>query len=240
MLKRVISAIVLILMCAVLIGTALADYGYTSTDRIPMAYPFTVKVAFDGDGLPHIATNYPFEKAGADEMNLAYVDETGNQVFTMNYNRHTGKTSVGSYDGNLFDDVPGQEAFRMIREGKYTLDDEITINTAHFNTTTDWILVYSNREGNYVSYSEADHAQTFNGMGAGGTNRSIYYENGVMYGGRTLRRNEDADLIVEYNAYGEIQYASVIQYGDEFVYYDYDPDTGLFTMFFESETIWVS
>ena len=74
MLKRILSVIALVLVFAVLSGTALADYGYTSVDSIPMARPFTVKVAFDENGLPQVITDYPFEETGADEMNLVYSD----------------------------------------------------------------------------------------------------------------------------------------------------------------------
>ncbi|MER1993638.1 MAG: hypothetical protein ABS897_06380, partial [Eubacteriales bacterium] len=45
-----------------------------------------------------------------------------------------------------------------------------------------------------------------------------------------MKRGRDADLMVEYNVYGEIEYAVIQQYkGGETLIYDYDPYTRLFS-----------
>ena len=72
MLKRMLPVFALLLLCLAMAGTAFADYGYTRVSEIPMAADFSVRVEFDGGGQPHIATDYPFESAGATEMNLVY------------------------------------------------------------------------------------------------------------------------------------------------------------------------
>ena len=219
MMKRILSVIALLLAFAVLAGTALADYGYTSVDQIPMAYPFTVKVAFDGEGLPHVMTDYPFKDAGADEMNLAYLDRSGKQVCTLNYKYSTNETTIGTQtiDGSK------EELYRMIRTGEVTLDDEITINTAHFSRETDWFLIYSAFQEKYVQYSEATQAQSFNGLGEGGVRKSIIFYDGEIDTSWMVKRGENADLMVEYNQYGEIEYASIQRYGQGApVWYDYD------------------
>ena len=229
MLKRILSVIALVLVFAVLSGTALADYGYTSVDSIPMARPFTVRVAFDENGLPQVITDYPFEQAGADEMNLVYSDGS-NEVFSLNYRFSTGKTTVGSWDSDVFAREPGEEAYRMIRNGEVTLNDEITINSAHFNQAKDWFLVYSASQENYIQYSEATNAQSFNGTGEGGVRKSLTYYDGELESAWMVKRGRDADLMIEYNAYGEIEYAVIQQYkGGETLIYDYDPYTRLFS-----------
>ncbi len=228
MLKRFLSVIALVIALAVLSGTALADYGYTSVDRIPMARPFTAKVAFDENGLPQVITDYPFKETGADEMNLVYNDGS-NEVFTLNYRFSTGKTTIGSWDSDVFAREPGEEAYRMIRNGEVTLNDEITINSARFNQGKDWFLVYSSSQGNYVRYSEATNAQTFNGTGEGGVRKSLMFYDGELDSSWMVKPGRDADLMVEYNVYGEIEYASIQRYENgETVWYDYDPYTGLF------------
>ncbi len=228
MMKRILSVIALLLAFAVLAGTALADYGYTSVDRIPMAKPFSVRVAFDENGLPQVITDYPFEETGADEMNLVY-KKGEDEVFTLNYRRSTGKTRIGTWDSSVFAREPGEEAYRMIRNGEVTLDDEITINTAGFGHGTDWFLVYSSGQGNYVQYSEASNAQTFNAMGEGGVRKTLLFFDGELDGSWVQKRGRDADLVIEYDTYGELEYASIQQYGNgDFAWYDYDPSTGLF------------
>ena len=229
MLKRILSVIALMLIFAAFSGTASADYGYTSVSQIPMAQPFTVKVAFDEDGLPHVITNYPYEAAGADEMNLVY-SKGNNEVFNLNYRFSTGKTTIGSWDRNEFAGEPEEEAYRMIRSGEVTLNDEITINTAHFNQGTDWFLVYSSAQENYVEYSEANHAQAFNAMGEGGVRKTVVFYDGEMDSSWMVKRGRDADLMIKYNIYGEMEFAGIQQQrSGGSVNYEYDQYTGLFS-----------
>ena len=226
--KALLTAFVMTLIGVLLTGTALADRGYTSVDQIPMAVDFSVRVDFDSSGHPRIVTDYPFEKTGATEMNLVYDRGEESEVFTLNYNARTGKTSVGSriaeYDTEGF-----EKAFRDIRSGRITLSDQIYINTSRFSAETDWLLVYSRGEQTYTEYTERTHAQTFNGMGNGGIARSVYFRDGEIEYSRALIRKDPADLLIEFDRTGDIRYASITRYGEQVLTYDYDPYTGLFS-----------
>ena len=226
--KIVLIVSVLVLMCFVFTGFASADYTYENVDQIPMAVDFSVRVDFDADGMPHVVTDYPFETTGATEMNLVYNKGDRYEAVTLNYRYATDETSIGSWSGDLFSDDRYDEMYRAIRDGEVTLDDHVTVNTSHFNKKTDWVLVYSLREKNYVEYMEKTHAQAFNAMGTGGVARSIYYRDGEFESARILRRIDDADLDIGLNEYGTIDYAYIVTYSPEFSVYNYDPSTGLF------------
>ena len=224
--KSLVPALVLLMI--LLTGTASADYGYTSVSDIPMAVDFTFSVDFDDGGLPHIVTDYPFETAGATEMNLVYGNEENPEVLTLNYNHSTGVTSIGSRNEDLLGTDDPEKAYRMIRSGELTPDGYVYINTSSNGLETDWVLVYAARENNYTEYKERTYQQAFNAMGNGGTEKAVYYRAGEIESSRLLRRIYDADLVIEYDPSGEITYASITRYGTETVTYDYDPSTGLF------------
>ena len=225
--NKSVLILTVILLCISLWGTALADYGYTNVSDIPMAVDFTFSVDFDENGQPHVVTDYPFETTGATEMNLVYGNEEYPEALTLNYKHSTGITRIGSRDGRLGDYAP-EELYRMIRDGKFTLDNSVYLNTSHFSRETDWVLVYAVRSRNYTEYTERTYAQAFNAMGSGGVEKSVYYQAGGIDSTRMVKRISDADLVVEYDAYGEITYASITRYGTDVVSYDYDPYTGLF------------
>ena len=229
MLKRFLSVSALLLACIIMTAAAFADYGYTSVSDIPMAADFSVRVDFDGSGQPQVVTDYPFESAGASEMNLVYGNEDNPEIFTLKYTPASGAAAVGSWDSEVFGETrPSEEAYRMIRDGEVSTDGNVYISTSNYGLETDWVLVYSAPENNYTEYAERTYAQAFNAMGNGGTEKAVYYRGGKIESARLLKRIYDADLVVEYSAYGKITYASVIRYGTETRTYDYDPSTGLF------------
>ena len=226
--KIKILVLALVLSCVIFTGTASADYGYTNVSDIPMAVDFTFSVNFDDEGLPHIVTDYPFDTTGATEMNLVYDNEETPEVLTLNYWHSTGVTSIGSRDENLLGADDTEKAYRMIRSGELSLNDHIYINTSKNGLETDWVLVYSARENNYSEYIERTYSQAFNAMGNGGIEKAVYYRAGEMESARLLKRIYDADLVIEYDPFGEITYASITRFGTETFSYDYDPSTGLF------------
>lgn len=227
--KGILLLLTIVLAGILLAGTALADYGYTSVSQIPMAVDFTFSVEFDDEGLPHVVTDYPFDKTGAAEMNLTYNMGESREAVTLNYRYPAGTTRIGCFDGSIYDSHgPLDKAYEDIRNGVVTLDDAVVINTAHFNNTADWFLTYSLSGKKYVSYSEKTYAQAFNGMGAGGVAKSVYYDNGVIDSSRILVRAEESDMIIYFNRYGEITRGSISQYRPESVHYTYSLSTGLF------------
>ena len=227
--KVSVTVSVLALVCALLMGTALADYGYTETSQIPMAVDFNVSVVFDAQGRPQIITDYPFEETGARELNLVYNKGDVYEAITLQYEYPSGKTSVRGWNGDLYSyaDIE-KKAVEDIRNGEVTLDDAVFVNTARFSAEADWVLQYSLSQHRYLSYEEKTHAQAFNAMGSGGISRSLYYRAGELTSTRVQIRTEDADLLIDRNRTGEIEYASVHQYRPTLAYYDYDASTGLF------------
>ena len=225
--KSYLTAI--ILACVLSAGPALADYGYTSVSQIPMAVDFSVRVDFDEAGRPHVVTDYPFEETGATEMNLVYNKGEEQEVFTLNYRYPSGETRVGTRNGEMFRDDNLEEGYRMIQNGELDLDDQVYVNTSHFSAETDWILTYSTRAKDYTRYEEVTHAQSFDGMGTGGTERSVFYRAGEIESTRMVKRNANEDLLVEYDPYGEITLAYIVRYGEKYsTTYSYDLSTGLF------------
>ena len=191
--KKLVSALLAAAMVTGLsAGTAFADYGYTSVSEIPMAADFSVRVDFDGDGQPHVVTDYPFESAGASEMNLVYAAKENPEVFTLKYTPATGATAVGSWNSDVFGDArPAEEAYRMIRNGEVSTDGCVYISTSNYGLETDWVLVYSVPEKNYTEYKERTYAQAFNAMGNGGTEKAVYYRGGKIESARLLKRIRD-------------------------------------------------
>ena len=219
----------ILLTCAALAGGALAEYGYTSVSGLPMAADFTYSVVFDAEGRPQIVTDYPFATTGAMEMNLTFSKGDISEALVLNYRPASGATLVSGYNGMAFSECPTEaEAGEAIRNGEVTLDDEVYINTAHFGAAPDWFLIYSASRKSYISYSEKTRAQAFNAMGAGGTERTVFYQGGEISAAWMDKRTSDADLLINYNAYGEITDASVMKYSGGTAVYDYDPSTGLF------------
>ena len=234
--KKVPVTLMLLLICLVFIGTASADRGYTTTDRIPMAVDFTVTVELDSNGMPHVVTDYPFAETGATQMNLVYSKNGRYEAAVLNYNPATDATTIAGFDssiypnGNYYGDI-----LRDIRDGVLTLTHRVFINTSHFGAGTDWVLTYSTLLKEYVEYTEKTYAQSFNAMAAGGTARTIYYENGTLASSRTDKRNETADLLIEYDRAGNLVHAWVQNYGIVTSTNNYDPSTGLFGKYTLSE-----
>ena len=206
-------------------GAALADYGYTNVSEIPMAVDFTYGVAYDGDGRAWVRTDYPYESAGADKITLVYRrNGEDRDIGHLTYDFARKGTENSSYNGAYEDEQAFSQA---IRKGEVVLD-RIYIYTAHFNQKTDWFLVYDVNEQRYTEYSERTFAQDFNAMGAGGTEQTVYYEEDEIISSRTDKRMRDADLVIEYDADGEMTNADINLYAPSFTYYSYDPATGLF------------
>ena len=226
--KGLLSVFVVILACFMLMGTALADYGYTEVSQIPMAVDFSVRVEFDDAGFPHIVTDYPFESTGATQMNLTYNKGDIPEAITLQYRYPSGTTSVSGYNGKLYDNAHLGDAYRAIRNGDLTLDDRICINTSRFSSETDWFLVYSADAGHYVEYTERTHAQAFNAMGSGGVAKSVYYIEDRINTTSVAKRIDDADLVVERDMAGDITSAYIAQYSPDYGMYYYDQYTGLF------------
>ena len=226
--KHYLFFLIIILALFLSMGTSLADYGYTNVSQIPMAVDFSVRVDFDDAGIPHIVTDYPFDKTGATEMNLIYNKGDIQEAVVLQYQYPSGVTTIRQYDSSLYDYAHLGEACQAIRNGDLTLDDLVYINTSRFSEETDWFLVYSSSAKNYIEYSEKTHAQAFNGMGSGGVAKSIYYIANEIDYTRVLVRIENADLVVEHNKAGDITFAYVAQYAPEYAAYDYNQSTGLF------------
>ena len=234
--KMYLPVSVLILICIVLPGLASADYGYTSVSDIPGASHFSFRVDFDDNGLPHIVTDYPFRETGASELNIPYNRGSEYEVLTLNYRPSTGVTRITSFNGDIFKSNPAAEgAYEMIRNGELTPDDQICINTSHFNSQTDWFLYYSANAETYTAYAERTYAQAYNAMGYGGVEKMIFYQGGNIVSSRMLKRIDDADLLIEYDADGEIMYANISRYGSYNDTHDYDSYTGKFGRYTISE-----
>ena len=215
---------VLALVCALLAAPALADYGYTDVSQIPMAVDFDYSVEYDSNGWAHVRTDYPYQNAGADEMTLLYRQKDGTDpVAHLTYDFSSKNTMISSYN-SLFENE--KAVSQAIRDGEIVLD-RIYINTAHFNQKTDWFLVYDVNAQQYTSYAERTFAQSFDAMGAGGTEQVVYYSDDEITGSRTDKRQRDSDLIINYDETGGMQDAYINVYPDNTSYF-YDPETGLF------------
>ena len=100
--KKLLTFALAMLMCVVIVGTSLAEYGYTKLSQIPAAVDFTFDVTFDEKGLPHIVTDYPYKETGAEELNLTYNKDDIREAAVLNYNFITGETCINCYNGNLY------------------------------------------------------------------------------------------------------------------------------------------
>lgn len=227
--------VMLLLMCLVFAGTALADRGYTTTDIIPAAVNFTIAVNFDNDGLPHVVTDYPFDKTGATEMDLVYNKGSEYEAAVLKYTPATGATVIEGFNSSIYPDGSSVAIRRDIQNGELTLDDKVYISAMNRSTGTSWSLAYSTSQKNYVEYTEKTCAQAFNAMGPGGTAKSVYYQSSTIVSSRILKRLENADLLMEYDPNGNLEYASVQTWGILTASYDYNPSTGLFGKYTLSE-----
>ena len=224
--SRKVTLLVLVLICALLAGSALADYGYTSVSGIPMAVDFTYGVDYDGDGMARVRTDYPYTDEGADEMTLVYRRKGEEEdVGYLTYDLATKNTiENSSYNGAYENELAFSKA---IRSGEVVLD-RIYIYTAHFNQKMDWFLAYDVNKQQYTEYSEKTFAQAYNAMGAGGTEQTVYYEENEIVSSRTDKRQRNADLVIEYNAEGEMQFTFINLYEPVYRWYEYNAETGLF------------
>ena len=82
--KKLLTFALAMLMCVVIVGTSLAEYGYTKLSQIPAAVDFTFDVTFDEEGLPHIVTDYPYKETGAEELNLTYNKDDIREAAVLN------------------------------------------------------------------------------------------------------------------------------------------------------------
>ena len=228
--RRIVFFLLLALMCALLCGTALADYGYTDTSLIPMAVDFSFSIEFDAQGNPQIVTDYPFEKTGARQLNVVYNKGDIEEAVTLVYEYPSGKTRINGWNGDLYRDGASFERtiYGEIRSGVLTPADSIYLNTVRNSAETDWVLEYSVSQQRYLSYEEKTHSQGFNAMAAGGISKSLYYWADELDSSRVMIRTDNADLLIDRNRTGDITYASVYQYAPTFEFFDYDPSTGLF------------
>lgn len=233
--KKAPVMIILLLICLVFAGTALADRGYTTTDKIPMAVHFSVAVEFDNDGLPHVVTDYPFDKTGATEMDLVYNKGSEYEAAVLKYTPATDATVIEGYNSSIYPDGSSAAIRRDIQNGELTLDDNVYVSAMNRSAGTCWSLAYSTTQKRYVEYTEKTCAQAFNAMGPGGTAKTIYYQSGTIESSRILKRLENADLLMEYDPTGNLEYASVQTWGILTASYDYNPSTGLFGKYTLSE-----
>ena len=229
--KKLLTFAVALLMCVVIVGTSLAEYGYTGLSQIPAAADFTFDVTFDAEALPHIVTNYPYQATGAQELNLTYNKGNIREAITLEYNFATGETCIRCINGDLYDFSDLAPAYQDLRNGVLVLDDEVCINTANNSRDkTDWVLTYSMIAKAYTGYEEKTNSQGFNAMGAGGERKIVNFKNGVLTSSYYQKRIEDGDLCIVYNQNGNIELAYAYLYqGSNEGAYDYNESTGLFT-----------
>ena len=74
--KKLLVFAVALLLCIAIMSPVLAEYGYTSVSKIPMAVDFTFRVEFDSRGLAYVVTDYPYQSTGATQMILVYTHLT--------------------------------------------------------------------------------------------------------------------------------------------------------------------
>ena len=227
--KKGLILITAVLLCAILAGSALAEYGYTSASHLPMAVDFTLDVDFDEDSGLTVITDYPYETTGATQMNLTFGRDGLEEVLVLKYEFATGETYIASTDPSLYsydDPIP---AYRDIGDGVLMLNDKIAINTSNFGNGTDWVLTYSIGEKGYVEYQEKTGAVEFNASSAGSTQTIWSYENDMLTRTTVRKRSEYGDLTLNFDQYGNLDSAYVYLYsGPDSGVYDYDRSTGLF------------
>lgn len=222
--KMFLSAALLLFVLG-LPGTALGEYGYTSVFMIPMAEDFTFLVDIDERDEPHLETDYPFEKAGADAMTVVYRNWRSEEAAALTYHYPAGNVTCTFYD-DLF--VSDRDVCRQIRNKSITPQGRIYIHTENENEQNDWFLVYSLDEGQFVEYTEKTFSQGFNGMGECGLRRSIFYEDGAVSSMYMDKRTPAGDLVLEYDAWGDIIYGTVYHFNPEWETFDLNLYSGLF------------
>ena len=227
--KKLLTIVIALLMSITIMGTALAEYGYTDVSRIPQAADFTFRVEFDDNGEAHVITDYPYQTTGATEMALVYHKDEYEDV-TLYYQFAADCTLVGH---GYFEDhhtIPDGKETEEIRNGTVTLDDTIWIYTTNNNAKTDWLLSYSISKKAYTQYEEKTFSQGYDGMGAGGERKLISFTDGRLDQSYYQKRTGDGDFCIVYNKDGEIVYAYAYLYkGTNKGSYNYDESTGLFS-----------
>ena len=201
---------------------------YTSVSKIPMAVDFTVSMEFDDAGIPHIVTDYPFDATGATEMNLTYNTENVHAAVTVNYQYRTGTIETKSFNSKAFPSGVPSGVWEMIRNGELTLDDIVAVNTSFFSERTDWFLLYSISQKQYVQYEEMTFAMAYGWINPGGTSKRLNYSDGRLNGSFYEKCTDKAELTMTFDPYGTLVHASILQFGPEGKNYPFDESTGLF------------
>lgn len=209
--------------------SSLESRNYNNVSKIPMAVGFTVRMDFDSEGKGHVVTDYPYKDTGATEMNLIYNMGSIREAVTVKYQFATGETDFEGYDDSLFSSETLSDAWGMIRSGELVLADTVCINTSNFDSRKDWFLYYSLKEEQYILYEERTFAQAFNAMGVGAVEKSIHYLGGELQSSSIQKRTSNGDLVISYDADGNLADAYIDQYSPEYRSYDYNFDTGLFS-----------
>ena len=227
--KKLLVFAAALLLCAAIMCPALAEYGYTKVSDIPMAVDFTFRVDFDAKGEPHIVTDYPYKATGANQMNLVYSKDQKVEALVLRHDFKSGSTYIGGGNSSYFDFREEAEAYKAIRDG-VLVPEYICINTTKHNISeTDWVLTYSLSQKAYTKYSEKTNSQAFNGMGAGGTAKTIYYVNGTIDYSSTDIRIDTGDLVIRHDKNGNIVSAYISLYkGANTGFYLFRENTGLF------------
>ena len=227
--KKLLVFAAALLLCAAIMFPALAEYGYTRVSDIPMAVDFTFRVDFDAKGAPHIVTDYPYKATGANQMNLVYSKDQKVEALVLRHDFKSGSTYIGGGNSSYFDFREEAEAYKAIRDG-VLVPEYICINTTKHNISeTDWVLTYSLSQKAYTKYSEKTNSQAFNGMGAGGTAKTIYYVNGTIDYSSTDIRIDTGDLVIRHDKNGNIVSAYISLYkGANTGFYLFRENTGLF------------
>ena len=228
--KKLLVIAIALLMSIAIMGSALAEYGYTNVSQLPMAVDFTFDVTYDDAGLPHIVTDYPFESTGATEMNLTYNKDDIREAAVLTYFAETGETAITGYNGKVYPYDVHTAAYEDIRNGVLTLDDAVCINTTNNSLSkTDWVLTYSISAKAFIEYEEKTNSQGHNAMGAGGERKLVSFRDGTLHDSYYQKRTEDGDLCICYDSEGQITYAYVYLYrGENEGYYTCDIISGLF------------
>ena len=229
--KKLLVIAIALLMSIAIMGSALAEYGYTTVSKIPQAVDFTFEVTFDDKGMPQVVTDYPYESTGATEMTLVYHNGEYEDI-SLSYDFARKTTNIGHsyYEG--YNTIQGDEAAaNAIKDGTVTLDDIIHIYTDYNSmTTTDWFLSYSISKKAYIEYEEKTNSQGYDGMGAGGERKLISYKNGKMDHSYYQKRASNGDLCITYSKEGKLLYADLYLYeGANKGFYDYNRATGHFS-----------